>query len=114
MSSAQMAFEKRKARNAELKARNAELEAHNAELEARNAELEAKNARLINTAIAFITVEDYKEEMEAEGLYKKGEEWYDDDDIYSAFCYLCKEGYDKTEYYHAVHDYLRELSDDDA
>ena len=88
-----------------LKARNTDLESRNTELEAENTSQKERIERLVATAIAFITVEGFKEYIK----YEEGkEEWYDDKDIYCAIEKVCGEGYDKSEYYAAVHDLLCE------
>ena len=68
-----------------------------AKLEARVAELESQNAKLIDTAIAFITLEDTKAYLEDEGDLA-----YNDDDIYNAIVKVCGEGMDKSDYYARV------------
>ena len=73
-----------------------------------NASQKKRIEKLIDTAIAFITLEDTKAYLEDEGDLA-----YNDDDIYDAIVKVCGEGFDKDAYYAGVHDLLRDDSEDE-
>ena len=70
------------------------------EMKAEIKELKATNQRLLDTAIAFITVDDFKEYINDK--FDALDPPYTDDEIYEAIEKVCGEGFDKDKYYDAV------------